>query len=115
MKLLRAISLLSGSAILLLAASTRQASAGEMYGWGSYPGCAGCGGYGYSGGYGYGAWGSGGYSMGAGVTNTFWMATEYDRYIVGHGPMFPGENYPGPKYSYKQPPEPETPAATKPQ
>ena len=107
MKILRAISVLSGAAILLLGASARQATAGEFYGWGSCSGC-GVGGYGYSdrGGYGYGAYGSGGWISDAAVGSTFWSASEYPRYIVGHGPMYPGDNYTGPRYSYMTPPAP---------
>jgi hypothetical protein len=108
MKILRAISVLSGAAILLLGASARQASAGEFYGWGSCPGCGASGGYGYSdrGGYGYGAYGSGGWISDAAVGSTFWSSIDYPRYIVGHGPMYPGENYSGPRYSYMTPPAP---------
>jgi hypothetical protein len=113
MKVLRAISVISGAAILLLGASARQASAGEFYGWGSCPSCGGSGGYGYSdrGGYGYGAYVSGGWVSDAAVGSTFWSSSDYPRYIVGHGPMYPGENYSGPRYSYMTQPAPAASAA----
>jgi hypothetical protein len=103
MKILRAISLLSGAAILLLGASAGQASAGEFYGWGS---CAGCGASG-----GYGAYGSGGWVSDAAVGSTYFSSSDYPRYILGHGPMFPGDNYTGPRYSYMQPPAAAVPPA----
>ena len=108
MKILRAMSVLSGAAILLLGASARQAPAGEFYGWGSRPGWGPSGGYGYSdrGGCGCGAYGSGGWVSEAAVGSTFWSASDYPRYIVGHGPMYPGDNYSGPRYSYMTPPAP---------
>jgi hypothetical protein len=103
MKILRAISLLSGTAILLLAASAGQVSAGEFYGWGS---CASCG---PGGGYGYGAYGSGGWVSEAAVGSTYFSSTDYARYVVGHGPMYPGDNYSGPRYSYMTQPAPAVP------
>jgi hypothetical protein len=105
MKILRAFSVLSGTAILLLGASAGQASAGEFYGWGSCAGCGAGGGYGY----GYGAYASGGWVSDAAVGSTYFSSTEYPRYIVGHGPMYPGDSYSGPRYSYMTPP---TPAAS---
>jgi hypothetical protein len=112
MKILRAVSVLSGAAILLLGASARQASAGEIYGWGSCPRCGGSG-YGYSdrGGCGYGAYVSGGWGLEAAVGSSFGSTSDYPRYIVGHGPMYPGENYSGPRYSYMTPPAPAASAA----
>jgi hypothetical protein len=112
MKILRTISVFSGAAILLLAASAPQASAGEFYGWGSCPGCGGNSGYGYSdrGSYGYGSYGSGRWDMNAAVGSTYWSSSEYSRYVVGHGPMYPAENYPGPRYSYMTPATPDTSA-----
>ncbi len=112
MKTLRATSVLFGAAILLLGAAARPASAGDYargwgVGWGSYArsyasdegGCecgssdAGCG---YCGEYrGYIPWGPNG-ACGC------WPRAEYARYIVGHGPMFPGgEQSTG--YSYMKP------------
>ena len=106
MKILRSISILSGAALLLLGASTRQASAGEFYGWNSCAGCGAGGGYGYNGGYGYS---SGGWVSDAAVGSTYFTSTDYPRYIVGHGPMYPGDNYTGPRYSYMQTPAPAVP------
>ena len=61
-------------------------------------------------GCGYGAYASGGWSLEAAVGSSVQSASDYPRYIVGHGPMFPGENYTGPRYSYMTPTP--TPAAS---
>lgn len=85
MKTLGARSVVFGAAILLLGASARQASAGEIHSWG-YGGYE----YGDGGSCGYGGCGPGGYGFGAGCGCCGWPPTDYARYIVGHGPMFPG-------------------------
>ncbi len=112
MKTLRARSVLFGAAILLLGASARQASAGEIHGWGS-AGFGGHGGYEYSdgGSCGYGACGFGGYGLSAAGGCCNWPPTDYARYVVGHGPIYPGAGY-TPAYSYMTPPAPNTPPAT---
>ena len=68
------------------------------------------GGYGYSdhAGYGYGAYGSGGWDLNAAVGSTYWSRIEYSRYVIGHGPMYPADDYTGPRYSYMTPATPDT-------
>lgn len=105
MKILRAVCVLFGAAILVLGASAGQASAGGMYCWDSCGACESSGAYGYSG-RGLSAAGGGG----------CWYGGDYDRYVIGHGPMFPaGDFLTG--YSYGAPTgsntstAPNTPAA----
>ena len=109
MKIFGVLGVLFGAAMAVLAASAGPASAGEIYPWASAEGCAGCGEYGYAGswGYAYGAYVDGSGYHGPGCCGRL----DYDRYIVGHGPMFPaGDRLIG--YSYGPPITPKTlPAA----
>jgi len=109
MKILRAVSVLFGAAILVLGASAGQASAGGTDGWDSCRGRGGSGGYGYScrGGCGYGAWGSGGCGLSAACGGTFRCVGDYAPYVIGHGPMFPAGDYSS-GYSYGSPTAPNT-------
>jgi hypothetical protein len=104
MKILSAASVLFGAAILVLGASAGQASAATIYPWAScWDYCGGIGEYPYTGGCGYGACGCGYRCYGR---------LDYDRYVVGHGPMFPaGDNSTG--FSYGAPITPRTPPGPK--
>jgi hypothetical protein len=121
MKILRAMSVLFGAAILVLGASAGQASAGGHYGWGSAGCCGGSGGCGYgdcgSGGFGargyggfvvgggYGGCGSCGCGLSAAGGSPFWIVGDYDPYIIGHGPMFPAGDSPQGAFWYGGPPD----------
>src|SRR5580704_16093441 len=109
MKTLRAMSVLFGAAILVLAASAGQASAGGIDGWGSCGACGGSRGYGYIGraGCSYGACGSGGCGLSAAGGGPCGPRAEYARYVVGHGPMYPAGDY-STGYSYGAPTAPDT-------
>jgi hypothetical protein len=132
MKTLRSVSVLFGAAILVIAVSAGQASAGGIYGWGSAGCCGDSVGDGYGGGYGQGGvyggyigpptWGYGGLARGGyvgwgpggcGLYSPYWIVGDYDAFIIGHGPMFPAGDSPRGAYWYGGPPEPETPAAPK--
>ena len=104
MKILCAVSILFGAAILVLGASAGAASAGGIYGWGSAGCCGGSGGYGCAGCGGYGGCGPGGCAMGG---STFWYVGDYDRYIIGHGAMYPAGDSPRPAYWYVPPVAPD--------
>ena len=100
MKILGTKSVLFGAAILAVGASAGPAFAGEIHGWASCGACGG--GYAYAsrGGYGYGG------CFGCGAS--CYGRLEYDRYIVGHGPMYPaGDILTG--YSYGAPSPTKTP------
>ncbi len=114
MKILRVVSTVCMTAILVLVASTGQTSAGGHYGWGSAGGCGGQG-YGGCGGCGYGgcgAGGCGGCGLGGSGGSTFWIVGDYTPYVIGHGPMFPaGDAAVGYLYpSHAAPLEPNTTA-----
>jgi hypothetical protein len=111
MKILRAMSVLLGAAILVLGASAGHASAGGIDGWGSCGARGGSGGYGYSGrgGCGYGACGSGGCGLSAAGGDTCRYVGDYARYVIGHGPMYPAGDY-STGYSYGTPTAPNTSA-----
>jgi hypothetical protein len=96
MKILGAVSVLFGAAILVLGASAGQASAAQVYPWATCWDCGGSGEFPYTGGCSYRCFGR----------------LDYDRYIVGHGPMFPaGDHSNG--YSYGAPATPNTPPGPK--
>ena len=96
MKILSAVSVLFGAAILVLGASAGQASAATIYPWATGWDCEGSGEYPYTGGCCYRCYGR----------------LDYDRYVVGHGPMYPaGDNSTG--YSYGTPMTPRTPPGPK--
>jgi hypothetical protein len=96
MKILSAVSVLFGAAILVLGASAGQASAATIYPWNSCRDCEGSGECPYTGGCGYRCYGR----------------LDYDRYVVGHGPMYPaGDISTG--YSYGAPMTPRTPPGPK--
>jgi hypothetical protein len=96
MKILRAVSVLFGAAILMLGASAGHASAGGIDGWGG------------RGGYGYGACGSGGCGLSAASGGTCGYVGDYARYVIGHGPMYPAGDY-STGYSYGRPTAPDPP------
>jgi hypothetical protein len=117
MKILRAVSVLFGAAILVLGASARQASAGGIHRWGSAgycgPGDCGYGGFGAWGyGGGYGGCGTGGCGLSTAGDSAVGYGGDYARYVVGHGPMFPAGDSPHAAYSYGVPvaPAPDTSA-----
>jgi hypothetical protein len=115
MKTLGRVSVLFGAATVMFAAFAGQASAGEIYPWAPSPcgACDGCG-QGYTGtwGYAYGPYVDGTGYHGPGCCGRL----DYDRYIVGHGPMFPGGDRSigysyGPSIIPRTPSGPNTPPA----
>jgi len=40
--------------------------------------------------------------------STFWYVGDYDRYIIGHGAMYPAGDSPRPAYWYVPPVAPDT-------
>jgi hypothetical protein len=103
MKMLSAVSVLFGAAILVLGASAGPASAATIYPWASCWDCGGSGEFPYTAGCGYGECGCGYRCVGR---------LDYDRYVVGHGPMYPAGDY-STGYSYGATITPRTPPGAK--